>query len=160
MCDNPFSTILTLSHSLKLTITMINTVLVKQWTNNSFTTNNYSGTSTQHKITCLAAWKQTPNTNLMHMIYSRVEAAYNSQHDGKNIKWIHFIQLHQCTSNFLLCLLNDCFLTFNSYQCISIFLGITFDSLISPTIPINQDLRLYPAVQHPYKNESLLPLHH
>ena len=51
ICDNPFSIILTLSHSLQSMITTINTAWAKQGANNSFTTNNYSGTSTQHTKT-------------------------------------------------------------------------------------------------------------
>ena len=43
-----FSIILTLSHPLQSMITTINTAGVKQGANNSFTTNNYSNTSTQH----------------------------------------------------------------------------------------------------------------
>ena len=57
ICDNPFSTILTLSHSLQLMITMTNTVWVKLGANNSFMTNNYSNTSTQHMTTGERHWE-------------------------------------------------------------------------------------------------------
>ena len=57
ICDNPFSIILTLSHSLQSMITMINTVRAKQGANNSFRTNNYSGIPTQHTKTGEWHWE-------------------------------------------------------------------------------------------------------
>ena len=51
VCDCPFSITLTLLHSFQSMITMITTAGVKQGANNSFTTNNYSGTPTQHTKT-------------------------------------------------------------------------------------------------------------
>ena len=133
ICDNPFSIILTLSHSLQSMITMINTAGVKQGANNSFMINNYSGTSTQHMMTGLATWKQTLNTNLRHTIYSRVEVAYNSQHGGRNIKWTYpikwnyFIQQHRGTSNFLMYYFQW---FFSHWIVISMFLSFQEQSLI------------------------------
>ena len=124
ICDNPFPIILTLSHSLQSMIKPINTAGAKQEVNDLqlqwhiYTTHDHWRVTLRNinlvqKLISNATWKQTVQTSTM---------ITNMQPKNGSISYSGIL-----AATTLCIISNDCLLTFNSYQCIPNFSGITFD---------------------------------